>query len=564
MSTDGKPGLKIRRKAEDVAEATPDTPSEVTPETAPAAAAPVAETPAPQLIKSATADATDTKQSKAWRSDVAPPKMQVQVEPTVEEQAQIEADLPTTDDFASMLGNAPVAIRRVEVGQKVTAKIVAIGSEAVFVALGAKAEGALDRSELLNAEGELSVSIGDEVEAYVVSLADGIRLSRGLSGGDGNEMLVDAHAQEIPVEGKVTGTNKGGYEVEVLGSRGFCPFSHIDLDPTSQPEDHLGATYNFLVTKVEDGGKNVVVSRRRLLEKERESIAQETLKSLAPGAVFDGNVTRVADFGAFVDIGGIDGLVHVSELSWSRLDHPSEFVAVGDRLRVTVLSVSDLDNPKHRRISLSAKNQDEDPWSTGVARLAVGQDVTGVVARLEGFGAFVELGPGLDGLVHISEIAPGRRINHPREVLTVGDSVQVQVVKIDPIKRQIGLSIKALMGDPWSTAAKEMPVGSTIQGEVDSIQSFGIFVSLPGGISGLLPLSQLPDDEAKTVYNRFRPGTPIEARVLDVDAARRRLTLTRREDSESDGKAAFAQYKAAKPAEASTTMGTFADLLKNR
>jgi small subunit ribosomal protein S1 len=244
------------------------------------------------------------------------------------------------------------------------------------------------------------------------------------------------------------------------------------------------------------------------------------------------------------------------------MDHPSEMLSVGDTVRVVVLSAHELLDPKNRRIALSMKQLQEDPWMAAIREIHTGVTLNGVVARLENFGAFVEIGPGVDGLVHISEVAPGRRINHPKEVLSVGDEVQVQVIKVDPQKRQIGLSIKSLMDDPWSSAAKSYPVGEPIQGIVDSVQKFGIFVSL-SGINGLIPLSQLPEDEAKNVYTRFRPGTEIEARVLAVDSERRRLTLSRREDIEADARQAFSAYKTTQEEEVAG-LGTFADLLRKR
>ncbi len=333
------------------------------------------------------------------------------------------------------------------------------------------------------------------------------------------------------------------------------------MQPTDEPEVHLGQSYQFLITRIEEDGKNVVVSRRKLQEREREDMAAETIEVIAPGAVFEGVVSRVADFGAFVDLGGVDGLVHVSELSYVRMEHPSELLSVGDIVRVVVLSASELHDSKNRRIALSIKQLQEDPWVTAISEIQVGVTLSGVVSRMEHFGAFVEIGPGVDGLVHISEVSPGRRINHPKELLNIGDEVQVQVIKVDPQKRQIGLSIKSLMDDPWSTAAKSYPVGATVQGVVDSVQKFGIFVSLTG-INGLIPLSQLAEDEAKNVFTRFRPGSDIEARVMAVDADRRRLTLSRREDLEADEKAAFSTYKAQQ--QAAPAMGTFADLLKKR
>jgi small subunit ribosomal protein S1 len=512
--------------------------------------------------------AEDSKRSKAWHAE-EPEHAVVEAEIAAEAEAAAAAiekraePLPTTDDFAAMFGAEPkTKLTHVNPGDKVSAHIIAIGSEQVFVELGGKTEGALDRSELLDADGELAVKVGDKVEAFVVSVRGGIKLSKGLGKGAENAALLQgAHTQGIPVLGTVSATNKGGYEVEIAGTRAFCPFSQIDTQQSDNPDVHLGQSYQFLITRIEEEGRNVVVSRRKLQEREREEIAAETIKVIAPGAVFEGVVSRVADFGAFVDLGGVDGLVHISELSYVRLEHASDMLSVGDTIRVVVLAVSDLEDPKNRRIALSVKQLQEDPWMSAIKEIQVGVTLTGVVSRMERFGAFVEIGPGVDGLVHISEVSPGRRINHPKEVLNVSDEVQVQVISIDPQKRQIGLSIKSLMDDPWSTAAKSYPVGAAVQGVVDSVQKFGIFVSLTG-INGLIPLSQLPEEEAKNVFTRFRTGSDIEARVMAVDADRRRLTLSRREDMEADEKAAFSSYKAQQ--QETPQLGTFADLLKNR
>lgn len=563
--------MKIRRKkdAEEPEGAQTEEATEAPPEEAPAPK----QAAKPKLVQAAPAEvsrvglgtADDSKRSKAWRAEE--PKHSIEEpEPEAEAAAAVEKrtePLPTTDDFAAMFGAEPKKrLTYVNPGDKVSASIIAIGSEQVFVELGGKTEGALDRSELLDSEGELAVKVGDVVEAFVVSVRGGIKLSKGLGKGAENAALLqDAHNQGIPVLGTVSATNKGGYEVEIAGTRAFCPFSQIDMQPTDEPEVHLGQSYQFLITRIEEDGKNVVVSRRKLQEREREDMAAETIEVIAPGAVFEGVVSRVADFGAFVDLGGVDGLVHVSELSYVRMEHPSELLSVGDTVRVVVLSASELNDPKNRRIALSIKQLQEDPWVTAISEIQVGVTLSGVVSRMEHFGAFVEIGPGVDGLVHISEVSPGRRINHPKELLNIGDEVQVQVIKVDPQKRQIGLSIKSLMDDPWSTAAKSYPVGATVQGVVDSVQKFGIFVSLTG-INGLIPLSQLAEDEAKNVFTRFRPGSDIEARVMAVDADRRRLTLSRREDLEADEKAAFSTYKAQQ--QAAPAMGTFADLLKKR
>ena len=462
-----------------------------------------------------------------------------------------------------MLGDAPMAVANYEPGDRVKATIVGRGDGVLFVSLGAKSEGVVDSAGFVDAEGELTVGIGDEIEAWVTHRRDGtLHLATSLSAGDGGaEMLAQVAQDGVPVEGKVTGTNKGGYDVEVMGKRGFCPFSQIAIGQT-EPEDHVGRTYRFLVQRVSDDGRDLVVSRAALLREEREAAAAETLENLRVDDELDGVVTRLMDFGAFVDIGGVEGLVHVSELGWARVDHPREIVSEGDQVRVRVARLEDLDDPRNRRIGLSMRALQEDPWVAAAGRLTVGTTTSGTIARLESFGAFVDLEPGVDGLVHISEISPGRRIGHPREVVSVGDTVQVQVIKVDPMRRQIGLSMKALMDDPWAIAASKLRPGTTVQGTVDAIKPFGVFVALEGGVTGLLPTSQFAEDERQNALSRFRPGTAIEARVLDVDPVKRRLTLTRRDDSEALERAQFAEYQASSGDGGG--LGTFADLLAKR
>ncbi|MCB9532838.1 MAG: S1 RNA-binding domain-containing protein [Myxococcales bacterium] len=471
-------------------------------------------------------------------------------------------DFPSTDDFAAMLGAGPLGVRSYDVGDKVTGTVVAIGNDAVFVALGGKTEGAIDSAELLDRDGQLTVSVGDSLEAYVVTVRGGVRLSRALGKGGGEHLAIleDAARQGIPVEGRVTGVNKGGFDVQALGARGFCPFSQIDLGSGAEPETWIGQTLAFLVTRVEEGGRNVVLSRSALLRRERDERAGATLETLRPGLELDGVVTRVADFGAFVDIGGVDGLVHVSELSWGRVDHPSELVNVGDRVRVSVVSLSDLDDAKHRRIALSMRALAEDPWFAATRDLHPGSTATGRVTRLERFGAFVELAPGVEGLVHISEIDPGRRLKHPKDALDAGAEVQVQVLQVDPQKRQIALSIKALLDDPWTELVARFPPGTAVQGTVESVQSFGVFVALAAGVTALLPLGNLPEDEARNAYTRFRQGTAVEARVTQVDVERRRISLSRRPVEDDDGGRAFQAHKTQQPEK----LGTFADLLRRR
>ncbi|NQW61330.1 MAG: S1 RNA-binding domain-containing protein, partial [Deltaproteobacteria bacterium] len=267
-----------------------------------------------------------------------------------------------------------------------------------------------------------------------------------------------------------------------------------------------------------------------------------------------------------VDLGGIEGMVHVSELGWSRVANPADVLSMGATVRVRILRIEDSvtkDGRPSKRIKLSMKAATSDPWLDAIAAFSIGSTYSGTVAKLEKFGAFVEIAPGVDGLVHISEMAVGRRIAHPSEVVAVGDRVQVQVVDVDPRKRQIALSMKALAEDPWAGVSAAFPVGSRIQGTVESIQSFGLFVTLPNGITGLIPMSQLAEGEDKSVHAKFAAGSAIEASVLAVEPERRRLTLTRRSDQDAESEAALKAYRSSKQGEPAR-LGTFADLLAGK
>ncbi len=578
--SDTKPGVILRKKKTEAAavDATANAPDPQAgaPESAPAAtgdadavvAAPAAvpeasaaPNPAATPLRFNTAKAAGGSVS---RPSATPEPTPVQAEERVPVgRPDIDAPMPTTDDFAAMFGDDAVDVSAYDVGDKVTATVAQITNDAVFVALGAKSEGVMERGELVDRDGNLTVAEGQQVEAWVVGFKDGaIRLSSALrqsAGGDGPDLLAQAAADGIPVEGRVSAVNKGGYDVEIMGRRGFCPHSQIALGFVEDPEVHVGNTYTFKVTRVDDSGRNVVVSRSALLQDERDRIAAETRATLHEGAVLNGTVSRIADFGAFVDLGGIDGLVHVSELGWTRYDSPAEVLKEGQLVTVKVLRIEDTD--KGEKIALSMKALEEDPFVRAARQFQVGRSYTGRVTRMEPFGAFVELVPGFEGLCHISEIAHGKRINHPQDVLTLNGSVQVQILDMDPRKRQISLSMKRLMDDPWGQAASVYKPGQRVQGTVDSVQSFGVFVELGAGLMALIPLSQLEDKEQRGFRKAFKPGETVEATVIKVDAEQRRLTLSRREDADAELDDAVREYQQAS-SKKEASLGTFADLLK--
>lgn len=359
------------------------------------------------------------------------------------------------EDFAALLAefereqDAPAGRRGPKVGDLVRGTVVSIGSEAVFVDLGAKSEGQLDREQVVDEDGNLLVEIGDQIEARVVEAggrSGTIILRRSIGKGpEAKAELQQAHELGLAVEGLVTGVNKGGVEVQVAGVRGFCPMSQLDNRFVEDAEAFVGRKLSFRITRYETEGRgNLVLSRRELLEAEAAVQAEQTRAQLEPGAVMRGTVTTVKPYGAFVDIGGIEGLLHVSELGYTRVADPSEILAVGQQIEVAVISVERTGDPKNpEKVSLSLKRLEKDPWDDLAQRYPEGSRVRGTVVRTQPFGAFVELEPGIEGLVHISELGAGRRINHPREVVSSGQEVEVTVLGVDLERRRVSLSMSA-------------------------------------------------------------------------------------------------------------------------
>jgi small subunit ribosomal protein S1 len=323
--------------------------------------------------------------------------------------------------------------------------VIAVGSSTAFVAVGGKAEAAIDLGEFRDPEtGVVELREGDEIEATVVddgSRSGSIILKRVAGrGGHVPGELEQAFAHGIAIEGLVTGENKGGYDVQIGSVRAFCPGSQIDRRRVAGVQ-YVGQRLHFRITKLDAGGRNVVVSRRQLLDEEAAARAATVWTELHVGAIVTGTVTSLRDFGAFVDLGGVEGLVHVSELGHARAAHPSDVLAVGQRVEAKVVKLEPDPGGGRGRVGLSLRALAPDPWTTVAERFPVGASVAGIVRRLEQFGAFVELAPGIDGLVHVSRLALDRRVSHPRQLVAVGDRVEVTVMEIDPAKRRIGLSM---------------------------------------------------------------------------------------------------------------------------
>jgi small subunit ribosomal protein S1 len=384
------------------------------------------------------------------------------------------SDPTSDDDFAAMFaeseakrGGNPHKRRDPKEGDVVRGKIVSIGRESAFVDLGAKSDGMIETVELRDERGELTVAVGDEIEARVVEIdgkAGAIVLRRALGRGGGAEAakeLADALEHQIPFEGLVSAVNKGGLDVQVAGLRAFCPMSQIDVRPVSAEEAAalVGKRLQFRVTRFEDGPRpNVVVSRRALLEAENAARAVDTRQKLAPGAVLRGRIVAVKDFGAFVDLGGIEGLLHNSELGYDRGAHASSVLSVGQELEVAVVRIEPESKTGKERISLSLRALMADPWAETMARLPEGTEVEGKVARLEAFGAFVEIAPGVEGLLHLSELDKGKkRVRHAKDVVAVGQSLRVVVLSVEAERHRIALGLADETADPHDVSSSSPP-----------------------------------------------------------------------------------------------------------
>ena len=381
-------------------------------------------------------------------------------EPAAAQGGQQENQDPGQQDFGQILaafeGDAPKS-EAPAAGQKVKGKILSITEEWAFLDLGGKAEGRIAAADLKDAEGNPTVKEGDTLEATVTGTdpeTGALLLRRKAGGGKGKRAAAEvpaeirqAHEAGLPIEGLVTGLNKGGAEVQVYGMRAFCPLSQLDLRYVENPQQFVGQKLLFKVNRLEEGnrggrGPNIVLSRRQLLEEEQQTRASETREKLQVGAVLTGRVTSLTTYGAFIDLGGIEGMLHVSEIGHSRTTHPQDVFTVGQEVEVQVIKIEQgKDEKRPERISLSRRALESDPWQDAAARFPEGTEATGRVMRLETFGAFVELAPGLEGLVHISEMGAGRRLNHSREAAEQGQDVQVRVLGVDTGRRRISLSM---------------------------------------------------------------------------------------------------------------------------
>lgn len=427
-------------------------------------------------------------------------------------------------DFSSLFEES-LKEQNFKVGDVVTGTVVEVQTDYVLVDINYKSEGLIPISEFRVVDGVRAVKPGDKVEVLI----DRIENDNGMIGLSKNKAdmmkawtdISKAAENEEVIEGTVVAKVKGGLSVDI-GVTAFLPGSQIDLRPVRNMDVYVGKTYKFKVIKFNKKRGNIVLSRRALLEQERESMRAQTLDQIKEGAIVRGTVKNITDYGAFIDLGGMDGLLHITDMSWGRIKHPSEVIQVGDEIDVKVLKY---DNEKDR-VSLGLKQLQADPWESVKDQYKVGAKLKGKIVSLADYGAFVELGDGVEGLIHVSEMSWTKRVKHPSQVVNVGDEVDVQVLEIDTENRRISLGMKQLQPNPWVEMKESYQPGTIIEGEVKSLTDFGIFVGVEEGVDGLVHISDFSwTKRVNHPSEMFQKGQKVRAVVLGVDIENERFSL---------------------------------------
>ncbi len=410
-------------------------------------------------------------------------------------------------------------------GELVKGQVVQITQDSVIVDIGYKSEGVIPLKEFLDKEGKHTVKVGDEVSALVVGRDDEntfVTLSK--TKADQLkvwDVVIKTYEKGGTVEGVISQRIKGGFFVDISGLRAFLPGSQVDLKPVKNPDSLVGERFQFKILSYNRRRNNVIVSRRAILEEERERLRKETLGKIKEGCILDGTIKNITDYGAFVDLGGVDGLIYLTDLSWGKISHPSQVVRIGDRVKVKVLKF----NKEECKISLGLKQTRPDPWHSAVERYPVGKKVRGRVVNITDYGAFVELEEGIEGLIHISEMS-WTKIRHPSQKLRVGDEVEVMVLEVDAPNKRMSLGLKQVEPNPWDNIEERYPAGTRIKGVVKNITDFGIFVGIEEGIDGLVHISDLSWKKVKHPSDLYRKGQEVEAVVVNIDSASRRFSLS--------------------------------------
>jgi small subunit ribosomal protein S1 len=432
---------------------------------------------------------------------------------------------PTRDDFSALL-DEQLQGRDLGEGQVVHGRVVGIEKDIIIIDVGLKTEGRIPAREFGIGEGAVIPKLGDDVEVYLERVENALGeavISRDKARREEAWTRLEVvFAEGHPVNGTIVGRVKGGFTVDLGGASAFLPGSQVDIRPVRDVGPLMGKEQPFQILKMDRPRGNIVVSRRAILEEARAEQRTELVGQLQEGEVRDGVVKNITDYGAFVDLGGIDGLLHVTDMSWKRVSHPSQVLAVGDTVKVQIVKI----NPDTQRISLGMKQLQSDPWDGVEAKYPPGAKYTGRITNITDYGAFVELEAGVEGLVHVSEMSWTKKNVHPGKIVSNSQEVDVVVLDVDASKRRISLGLKQAQDNPWDAFVAQHPIGSTVEGEVKNATEFGLFIGLDNDIDGMVHLSDLDwSVSGEEAIQRYRKGEMVKAKVLDVDVEKERVSL---------------------------------------
>jgi small subunit ribosomal protein S1 len=432
----------------------------------------------------------------------------------------------TMDEFEALL-NESFEMDTPEEGSVVKGKVIAIEAGQAIIDVGYKMEGRVDLKEFANPGEAPEIAVGDEVEVYLRS-AENARgeavISREMARREEAwDRLEKAYADDARVEGAIFGRVKGGFTVDLGGAVAFLPGSQVDVRPVRDAGPLMGLKQPFQILKMDRRRGNIVVSRRAILEESRAEQRAEVIGQLSEGDTVDGVVKNITEYGAFVDLGGVDGLLHVTDMAWRRVNHPSEILTIGETIKVQVIKI----NKDTHRISLGMKQLQEDPWDLVAAKYPLSSVHQGRVTNITDYGAFVELEAGVEGLVHVSEMSWTKKNVHPGKIVSTSQEVEVMVLEIDASKRRVSLGLKQTMRNPWEVFAETHPEGTEVEGEVKNITEFGLFIGLPGDIDGMVHLSDLSwDERGEDAIQSYKKGDIVKAVVSEVDVEKERISLS--------------------------------------
>jgi small subunit ribosomal protein S1 len=429
---------------------------------------------------------------------------------------------PSREDFAAMLEESFVT-NDVQEGAVVKGKVVGIEKDIAVIDIGLKTEGRVPLREFAGHGRTADIKVGDEVEVFLDRVENALGeavLSRDKARREESwGKLEKAFSGNEKVSGVIFNSVKGGYTVDLDGAVAFLPRSQVDIRPIRDVGPLMHNPQPFQILKMDRRRGNIVVSRRTVLEETRAGQRQELVSSLEEGQVIDGVVKNITDYGAFVDLGGIDGLLHVTDIAWRRVNHPTDVLTIGQQVKVKIIKI----NHETHRISLGMKQLQGDPWENISDKFVVGARMKGRVTNITDYGAFVELEPGIEGLVHVSEMSWTKKNVHPGKIVSTSQEVEVQILEVDPVKRRISLGLKQTMANPWDAFAEKHPVGSNVEGEVKNKTEFGLFIGLDGEVDGMVHLSDLDwNRPGEQVIEEFKKGDMVKAVVLDVDVEKER------------------------------------------